>query len=112
MEYACQVFHSNLPSYLSNEIERIQRRAMHVIFPDLSYNDALAETKLSKFVVRWEKLSVDVFSNIVKNDNHKLAYRLPPRVIVSRNMRNPRTFEISMCETDRFKKSFIIVTFR
>ncbi|CAB4000401.1 Hypothetical predicted protein [Paramuricea clavata] len=48
MEYACQVFHNNLPAYLSNEIERIQKRAMHVIFPDLSYNDALAETKLSK----------------------------------------------------------------
>ena len=96
MEYACQVFHSNLPSYLSNEIERIQRRAMHVIFPDLSYNDALAETKHSKLGVRWEKLSVDVFSNIVKNDNHKLAHLLPPRVNVSRNMRNPRTFEIPM----------------
>jgi uncharacterized Fe-S radical SAM superfamily protein PflX len=75
MEYACQVFHSNLPSYLSNEMERIQRRAMHVILPDLSYNDARAETKLSKLGVRWEKLSGDLFSNIVKNDNHKLAYR-------------------------------------
>ena len=97
MEYACQVFHSNLPSYLSNEIERIQRRAMHVIFPDLSYNDALAETKLSKLGVRWEKLSGDLFSNIVKNDNYKLAYRYPSRVNVSRNVRNPRTFEIPSC---------------
>ena len=97
MEYACQVFHSNLPSYLSNEIERIQRRAMHVIFPDISYNDALAETKLSKLGVRWEKLSGDLFSNIVKNDNYKLAYRYPSRVNVSRNVRNPRTFEIPWC---------------
>ena len=97
MEYACQVFHSNRPSYLSNEIERIQRRAMHVIFPDLSYNDALAETKLSKLDERWEKLSGDLFSNIVKNDNHKLVNLLPPGVNVSRNTRNPRTFEISRC---------------
>ena len=97
MEYACQVFHSNLPSYLSNEMERIQRRAMHVIVPDLSYNDALAETKLSKLGVRWEILSGDLFSNIVQNDNHKLAYLLPPGVNVSRNMRNPGNFEISMC---------------
>ena len=97
MEYACQVFHSNLSSYLSNEIERIQRRAMHVIFPDLSYNDALAETKLSKLGERWEKLRGDLFSNIVKNDNHKLAHLLPPRVNVSRNMRNPKNFEIPWC---------------
>jgi hypothetical protein len=46
-------------------MERIQGRAMHVIFPDLSYNDALAETKLSKLGVRWQKLSGDLFSNIV-----------------------------------------------
>ena len=57
MEYACQVFNSNLPSYVSNDIERIQRRAMHVIFADLSYEDALAETKFSKLGERWEKLS-------------------------------------------------------
>jgi hypothetical protein len=78
MEYACQVFHSNLSSYLSNEIKRIQRRAMHVIFSDLSYNDALPETKLSKLGVRWQKLSGVLFSNIFKNDNHELAYLLPP----------------------------------
>ena len=78
-------------------MERIQRRAMHVIFSDLNYNDALAETKLSKLGERWEKLSGDLFSNIVKNDNHKLAYLLPPRVNVSRNMRNPRSFDIPMC---------------
>jgi predicted HAD superfamily hydrolase len=70
---------------------------MHVIFPDLSYNDALAETKLSKLDERWEKLSGDLFSNIVKNDNHKLVNLLPPGVNVSRNTRNPRTFEISRC---------------
>ncbi|CAB4023205.1 Hypothetical predicted protein [Paramuricea clavata] len=78
-------------------MERIQRRAMHVIFPDLSYNDAFAENKLSKLGERWENLSDDLFSNIVKNDNYKLAHLLPPRVNVSRNMRNPRTFEIPMC---------------
>ena len=31
LEYACQVFHCNVPLYLSEEI---QRRALRVIFPD------------------------------------------------------------------------------
>ena len=31
-EYVCQVFHCNLPLYLSDEIERIQRRALRIIF--------------------------------------------------------------------------------
>ena len=45
-----------------------------------SYNDALAETKLSKLGERWEELSGDLFGNIVKNDNRKLAHLLPPGV--------------------------------
>ena len=34
IEYACQVFHSSLPGYLSDSFERIQWRAMGIIFPD------------------------------------------------------------------------------
>ena len=36
-EYACQVFHNGLPKYLSEELEKIQRRALRIIFPDLDY---------------------------------------------------------------------------
>ena len=39
LEYACQVFHCNLPLYLSEEIERIQCCALRVIFPDCSYSE-------------------------------------------------------------------------
>ena len=37
LEYACQAFHSSLPAYLSQEIERIQRRALKIILP-ISFN--------------------------------------------------------------------------
>ena len=30
LEYGCQTFHSNLPVYLSNQIERIQKRALAI----------------------------------------------------------------------------------
>ena len=33
LEYACEVFHSNLPAYLSDDLERVQQRAMRIIFP-------------------------------------------------------------------------------
>ena len=32
LEYACQVFHSNLPKFLSEEIERIQKRTCTYIY--------------------------------------------------------------------------------
>jgi hypothetical protein len=41
LEYACQVFHCSLPKYLSEEIERIHKRAMSIIFPDISYGDTI-----------------------------------------------------------------------
>lgn len=35
LEYSCQLFHSSLPSYLSDKLGHIQRCALCIIFPDL-----------------------------------------------------------------------------
>ena len=35
LEYSCEVWHHSLPQYLGDQIERIQRRALRIIFPDL-----------------------------------------------------------------------------
>jgi hypothetical protein len=40
LEYACQVWHFNIPGNLSDDTERVQRRALRIILPELSYNDA------------------------------------------------------------------------
>jgi hypothetical protein len=37
LEYSCQVFHYGFPQYLSDVIERIQKRALCIIYPQLSY---------------------------------------------------------------------------
>ena len=44
LEYASPVFHYSLPSYLSNDIERIQRRALKITYPSLSYQEALVKS--------------------------------------------------------------------
>ena len=36
LEYVCQVFHNGLPKYLSEELEKIQRRALRIIFQVLA----------------------------------------------------------------------------
>ena len=41
LEYACPVWHTNLPTYLSDSIELIQKRAMKSIYPGQSYADVL-----------------------------------------------------------------------
>jgi len=41
LEYACPVFHRALPGYLSEDLERLQKRALQIIYPGMSYNQAL-----------------------------------------------------------------------
>ena len=44
--FSDNTFHCNLPLYLSEEIERIQRRALRMIFPDCSYSEGLVKAGL------------------------------------------------------------------
>ena len=34
LEYCCVVWHNTLPSYLANQFERVQKRALRIILPD------------------------------------------------------------------------------
>ena len=44
LEYACQVWHFNIQNYLSDDIERVQKRALKIIVPLSSYREALEIT--------------------------------------------------------------------
>ena len=41
LEYACPVWSTNLPKYLSDAIEMIQKRVLRSIYPGLHYDDSL-----------------------------------------------------------------------
>ena len=56
LEYCAQVWHYNIPEYLSKDIERIQLKAMKIIDPSLSYNDALAVFDIPTLSSRREQL--------------------------------------------------------
>ena len=47
VEYACTVWHTNFPIYLSDNIEMIQKRAVREIFPGMSYVDIINHINLS-----------------------------------------------------------------
>jgi hypothetical protein len=42
LEYCCPVWHTNLPFYLSEQIERLQKRVLRIISQSLSYREALS----------------------------------------------------------------------
>ena len=107
VEYACQVFHSSLPNYLSMEIESIQKRALRIIHPDSTYIEALKKAKLETLYDRREKLCVKLFSSIEANDDHKLKELLPPKNLQPNNLRTNRKYNLPKMHTNRFSNSFI-----
>ena len=66
LEYACQVWHPGLKDYLTHDIERIQKRALWVIFPQKSYEDALKQSNLITLSARREKLCTDFCRDMKK----------------------------------------------
>ena len=73
IEYACPVWHPGLSNYLSEDLERIQMRALKIIVPDMSYANALVKCKLKH---RRETVCKKLFCAMEKSD-HKLHYLLP-----------------------------------
>ena len=106
LEFSCQLFHRSLPKYLSDDIERIQRSAMRIIFPILSYCEALDKAGIVTLSERRESLSIKLFEDIVSNEHHKLANLLPPMASShARRLRNKKRFNTPVCRTDRFMNS-------
>ena len=109
LEFSCQLFHSSLPKHLSDDIERIQRRALLIIYPCLSYCEAINKAGIPTLSERPETLSIKLFNDIVSNEHHKLANLIPPVASShARRLRNKRRFNTPVCRTDRFMNSFII----
>ena len=66
LEYACEVFHFALPKYLSNSIERVQRRITSIIFPGLSQSERLEKANLTLFSDRRRHACLKLFNQITK----------------------------------------------
>ena len=109
LEYSCQVFHYGLPEYLSEVIERIQRRALHIIYPQLSYQDALDALGLQTLYSRRRALCNKLFESVLRDEEHKLHKLLPPKVTSNTyNFRNNKLSNMSKYRTNTFRDTFII----
>ena len=107
LEYCCAVWSNSIPAYLSEKIEKVQKRVMRIVFPDLHYTDALSVAKCDRLDERRLKLCSKVLSN-TKHPNSRLNHLLPPtrQESTSMNLRNSSCLSLPKCRTDRYKKSF------
>lgn len=108
LEYASPVWHAGLTKTQSDDIEGVQRRCLRIIYPELSYNEALFVTGLERLNVRRENSVQDIFNEIKKPDN-VLNYLLPRRLntVKQTSLRQVYPYLLQRAKTSRFNKSFI-----
>ena len=66
LEYCCVVWDNVLPACLSCEIERVQMRALRIIYPRSSYKEALQLGKITRLDDRHNELCMRTFDKITK----------------------------------------------
>ena len=99
------------PHTVSDAIESIQRRALRIIFPNSSYQQALDQTNLASLadrrILMCKKLMVDM-----RNENHPISF-LAPQVItrsISYQLRSGNTKATTTMK--RTKRANDFFTFR
>ena len=97
----------SIPSYLSDKIERVQRRSLRILYPNMSYSAALATSSLPRLSDRRDTLCKKVLDKITVPSS-RLNRLLPPTRVEShgRELRHSSHFSLFKCRTDRFKNSF------
>ena len=64
-----QVWNFNSPDYLKEEIERIQKRALRIICPNLSYREALEASEIPLLSQRRNDLCKSYFKKLLNPEN-------------------------------------------
>ena len=107
-EYACPVWHTNLPKYLSDNIEMIKKRCLKTIFPGYHYKNILQMVNLPTLLRRRDELCRVYFTKL-KSKDHKLNMLLPKLMVEVCHM--PwgcvTTYLSLRAKTNRYKNSFI-----
>jgi hypothetical protein len=93
IEYASPVFHNALPQYLLNVLERLQKHALRILYPELSYILALDMSGMATLYERREEASSLLFQEVVEHSDHKLHKLSPPQNSSNNCTRRKRFFQ-------------------
>ena len=104
LEYCCVVWHPSLPNYLQIEVERIQKRALAIIYPHIDYEQSLQKSKLKTLFERREVQCKKVFINMQKA-SHKLHNLLPDPRTLTYDLRGAGALMGINAPTQRYFKS-------
>jgi len=106
-EYACQVWSTSLTQANIDLLESIQKRALKIISPALTYKEALDLHQLPTLVERRTALCRELFKAIMTDSEHRLHCLLPPPRESRYSLREHKQYPLPRINTKRFKNSFI-----
>ena len=111
LEYGAEIWNGGLTQEQKKSIERIQKRVLRIIYPNLDYDQAITETKLQTLEERRDELCISLIKNMLE-PNHKLHSLLPKKLKYIRQKEtitnSQRLYNFS-CKTERFK--YIVLWF-
>ena len=107
LEYACQVWISSVQSHLEQQLERVQKRALRIIFPGSNYETALCRGSTPRLSERRLCLCNKTFEKACEPSS-PLYSNVPPRrnAVCGCNLRSSHRTSLQRCRTERFKTSF------
>ena len=107
LEYSAPVWHTQIPTFLADELEKVQIRALRILYPDKHYSEALILTDCPLLSDRRANLCTKTFSKICTPQSR--LNHLVPKVKLdahSHLLRNNQSLTHPRCRTKRFKRSF------
>ena len=107
LEYCAPLNHHALPDYLSNDMERVQKRALSIISPGLSCLDNLSLFNLNSLKDRRIEQCNNFFEPIVSNTEHRLHHLLAPKNQITYNLRNKHQFVNPVMRSKRFSQTYL-----
>ena len=101
------IWNGNLTKEQVKDFERIQKRAMKIICPELDYHQALVELNIKSLADRRDTLCIQLIKDM-SNPEHRLHHLLPNKVsqVNHRDTRsNGDKYYNFACKTERYKHS-------
>ena len=90
----------NMPKYLTDDIEIIQKRCLKNIFPGFTYDDILQMVNIPTLHDRRSAICKAYFGRMRRGD-HKLNKLLPDTRMVSYALRSFNELDVPMANTNR-----------
>ena len=111
LEYACAAWHRYVIQYLTDSIERVQFWTMRIIFPGLSYGDALVSPQSPKLRGRRNDICLS-FSKSIEKSDHKQHHLLSNSRTSRYSLLKPPKYESAQTKIKRADGALVSETFQ